>query len=89
MADSILFPEAECSLGIGIAIRIPDPSSRFMFESIVVKYSTKQSNVINWGKRKKKECSLPISRAQSSGESTRQGAWNLIVNYQQFSPGNN
>jgi hypothetical protein len=31
--DSIKPPEAECSLGIGTAIRIPDPSLSFKFAS--------------------------------------------------------
>lgn len=33
IADSIKFPEAECSFGIGTAIKIPDPSLSFRFAS--------------------------------------------------------
>lgn len=33
MADSMIFPEVECSLGIGTAIKIPVPSLRLMFAS--------------------------------------------------------
>jgi hypothetical protein len=34
MADSIVLPEAECSLGIGTANRIPVLSFSFMFASV-------------------------------------------------------
>jgi len=33
IADSIIFPEAACCLGIGAAIRIPEPRCRFLFAS--------------------------------------------------------
>lgn len=33
MADSIMLPEAECSFGIGTAIKIPVSSLSFMFAS--------------------------------------------------------
>lgn len=35
IADSIVYPEAEWSFGIGTAINIPDPSPKFKFASVI------------------------------------------------------
>ena len=42
IADSIIFPEAACCLGIGAAIRIPEPRCRFLFASAWNQKSYKQ-----------------------------------------------
>lgn len=73
IADSIKFPEAEYSFGIGTATKIPLFMPRFMFESA----GPEAENITKQKKRciiENEETPLPINRAQSSGESTRHGA---------------